>query len=291
MNYLNSKRRYPRIVLWSALQVTTGPRTLFSYCLQGQYFPKYLCCPQQCSFLDNFQLHFHVDSLVLLKVDWYGSKSPNSNRHNNNFSHAPDFCSFIFQQLVFLYLLKFLLFHPVITWDGNINHDNLSLLLINKDNVWSSSLNFPITLDCEVPQYFEIFTFHHSLRLLFIPAISSFQSTFTTKLPVDIPCHIIMSSFIFCLRQLTALTHHMGHGFSLTSAHSTQRGFCCVINMKSRIICFQSLFLGAAYQGLRTNFQISFSNQLPSSFPINTFLFSPMHSFLQWSHYMVWSTD
>ena len=91
---------------------------------------------------------------------------------------------------------------------------------------------------------------------------------------------------VFCLRQLTALTHHMGHRFSLTSAHSAQRGFCCVINMKSRIICSQSVFLGATYQGLTTSFQINFCNPLPSSIPVNTFLFSqirhilPMHSFL-----------
>ena len=126
-------------------------------------------------------------------------------------------------------------------------------------------------------------TFRHSLRLLFIPAISSFQSAFTAKLPVNIPCHVFVPSFIFCLRQLTALTYHMGHRFSLTSAHSAQRGFCCVINMKSRIICSQSLFLGATYQGLSTSFQTSLCNLLPSSIPVNTFLSShilPMHSFL-----------
>ena len=58
---------------------------------------------------------------------------------------------------------------------------------------------------------------------------------------------------------------------------------CCVINMKSRIICSQSLFLGAIYQGLSTSFEISFCNPLPSSIPVSTFLFShilPMHSFL-----------
>ena len=159
--------------------------------------------------------------------------------------------------------------------------DNLALILINKDNVWSSCLNFPITLDCEIPQYLEVFTFHHSLRLLFIPAISSFQSTFTTKLPVDIPCHVIMPSFIFCLRQLTALTHHMAHRFSLTSAHSAQRGFCCVINMRSRIICSQSLFLGATYQVLSTSFQIYFCNPLTKFYPSQylPFLSHTAHAF------------
>ena len=72
---------------------------------------------------------------------------------------------------------------------------------------------------------------------------------------------------LYCLRQLTALTRHMGYRFSLTPAHSTQRGFCCVINVKFRIICSQSLFLGAAYQSLSTSFQISFSNPLSQSVP------------------------
>ena len=153
---------------------------------------------------------------------------------------------------------------------------------MNKDNVWSSCINYPITLDCEIPQYLEIFTFHHSLRLLFIPVVSSFQFTFTTKLPVDTPCYVLMPSFVFCLRQLTSLTHHMGHRFSLAPAHSAQGGFCCVIYVVFRIICSQGLFLGAAYQGLSISFQISFSNPLPSSIPVSTFLIShilPMHSF------------
>ena len=51
--------------------------------------------------------------------------------------------------------------------------------------------------------------------------------------------------------------------------NSAQRGFYCVINMKSHTICSQSLFLGATYQVLSTSFQISFCNPLPSSsFPL-----------------------
>ena len=126
-----------------------------------------------------------------------------------------------------------------------------------------------------------IFKFSLSTPLPPNSVVSSFK--FTTKLSVDIPCQVSMPSFIFCLRQLTALTRHMGHRFSLTPAHSTQRGFCCVINVKFRIICSQGLFLGAAYQSLSTSFQISFSNPLPSYIPVNTFLSShilPIHSFL-----------
>ena len=43
------------------------------------------------------------------------------------------------------------------------------------------------------------------------------------------------------------LTHHIGHFYSFTSAHSTQKGFCRVINVKSHIICSQKLFLGGTY--------------------------------------------
>ena len=39
-----------------------------------------------------------------------GSKCTYNNRHCNDFLHVPDFCNSIFQQLVFLYLLKLLLF-------------------------------------------------------------------------------------------------------------------------------------------------------------------------------------
>ena len=142
-----------------------------------------------------------------------------------------------------------------------------------------SGLLVPIFRSHWWSQNLEVFTFHHSLRLLFILAISSFQSTFTTTLPVDIPGHVIMPSSIFCLRQLTALTHHMGHRFSLTSAHSAQSGFRCVIDMKSRITCSQSLFLGAAHHGLSTSFQISFCNPLSGSIPVNIHIL-PMRSFL-----------
>ena len=63
-----------------------------------------------------------------------------NDRHYNDFSHAPDFCNFIFQPLVFFYLLKFLIVHPIFTRDGNNNYDNLFFLLINKYNVWFLAL-------------------------------------------------------------------------------------------------------------------------------------------------------
>ena len=66
-------------------------------------------------------------------------------------------------------------------------------------------LNFLITLDCEIPQYLEIFTFHYSLRLLFISAIVSFQSTFTTNLPPAYRTHTpngppFLPYFTFCTK-------------------------------------------------------------------------------------------
>ena len=68
---------------------------------------------------------------------------------------------------------------------------------------------------------------------------------------MDIPCHLDISPFIFCLRLLTAPTHVMGHRFSLTSAHPAQRRFCCAINVKSCKNFFSTLVPG------RTAFQIS----------------------------------
>ena len=170
-------------------------------------------------------------------------------------------------QLVFLYFLKFLIFHPVITWDGNVNYDNLSLLLINKDNVWSSCLDFLIVKSHSILEFSLSTTLSgfcsYQLLALSNPHLpQSYQWIYRATLSC-------VPSFIFCLRQLTALTHHMGHRFSLTSAHSAQTGFCCAINVKPRIIHSQSLFLGATYQGLSTSFQISLCNPLPSSIPVN----------------------
>ena len=58
-------------------------------------------------------------------------------------------------------------------------------------------------------------------------------------------------------------------------------GFYCVINMKSRIICSQSLFLGATYQGLSTSFQIYFCNPLTKFYPSQylPFLSHTAHAF------------
>ena len=54
-----------------------GPRSRFSFFLQGQYFSYVLCCPQQCCFLDNFQPHVHADLLyVLLKSVYTAPKAP-----------------------------------------------------------------------------------------------------------------------------------------------------------------------------------------------------------------------
>ena len=57
------------IVLGNGLQqVTMGPRSLFSFFLQGQYFPLYLCCSQQCCFLNNSHPHVHANSLHVLII-------------------------------------------------------------------------------------------------------------------------------------------------------------------------------------------------------------------------------
>ena len=59
---------------------------------------------------------------------------------------------------------------------------------------------------------------------ILIPWSNSCEFHGTPWRSMDVPCRVIMPSFIFCLRQLTALTHLMGHRFSLTSANSAHRG-------------------------------------------------------------------
>ena len=112
-----------------------------------------------------------------------------------------------------------------------------------------------------------------------MPAISSFQSTFTPKLPMvyraTLSCLPLYSVCPSLLRSLTIWATVS----PLLPHIPSQRGFCCVINMKSRIICSQSLFLGATYQGLSTSFQISFSNPLTKFYPSQYLLSHTAHAF------------
>ena len=115
-------------------------------------------------------IHF----MYSLKLTDTAPRAPITTGTTMTFRMRKTFAISSFNSWYFFNFSSSLSFTPVITWDGNINYDNLSLLLINKDNVWSSCLNFPITctLYCKIPQYLEIFTFHHSLRLLFIPVVA-----------------------------------------------------------------------------------------------------------------------
>ena len=175
------------------------------------------------------------------------------------------FATSSFNNWYLFYLFLFLTFYPTTTWDVNINYDSFSIRVIIKDNVWSSCPNFLVTLDCEIPQYLEIFTY--------VPVISSFQSTFTTNLPMAIPWHVIMFSNIF---------YSHGPPLSLTSANSTWRGFCCAINVKSCTNCSQRLFLGTS----RVKYQ-----QIPS-FPLtycSCILFSFHCFFISFTSFILYS--
>ena len=114
---------------------------------------------------------------------------------------------------------------------------------------------------------------------MFIPAISSFQSTCNTKLPEDILCHVIMPSLII----LSAPDYQTlpSHGPPFVHYFHT---FCT----KGILLCNQyeissNLFLklvpGTTYQGLRTLFQISFFKSTAKFYPSHTFHFSHIHSF------------
>ena len=104
-------------------------------------------------------------------------------------------------------------------------------------------------------------TFHHSLRLLFIPAISSFQSTFTTKLPVDIPAasgytvpryrafHYILSAPASLQRSLTtwaivsSLLPHILHKavITMSSCLASTLSFFDSLNYSAFSLCKTSL--------------------------------------------------
>ena len=70
-----------------------------------------------------------------------------------SFSHS------LTKKMVVLYFLQFFVFYSRISWNGDVDDLGLHCLLINEDNVQSSSFNHPITLYIEIPQNFETFRF------------------------------------------------------------------------------------------------------------------------------------
>ena len=163
-------------MLWSrqSLYKHHRPSSLFSYFLQGQCFPFYLYFPSSAVFWRTSSLTFTPIRFI------YSPKlteTATSSFNNRYFS-------------IFSYSLSFTLSSPGMAI--SIMATSLSVLSIKTmSGLLASILRSHWTVK------FHVFSFHHSLRLLLVPVISSFKSTFTTKLPMDIPRHVVVSSLLF----------------------------------------------------------------------------------------------
>ena len=88
-----------------------------------------------------------------------------------------------------------------------INYCTTSLLLINCKQICSPSFYNMISLNTEIPQDFIIFILKNNFWLMFIPFISSFKITLSSKLPMYYFSQVIMSSLaLFCASLLQPLT-------------------------------------------------------------------------------------
>ena len=89
------------------------------------------------------QLTLQLMHLQLLTLQSLSSYSPPPSPHSIHF---------IIDHFIFLSLSYIPFVHSDISWYGNIYDLNLFLGFINNRNVWSSSFNLGITLDCKISQ-------------------------------------------------------------------------------------------------------------------------------------------
>ena len=78
---------------------------------------------------------------------------------NISFHMCISFSHSLTKKMVVLYFLQFFVSYSRISWNGDVDDLGLNCLLINEDNVRSSSFNHPIILYIEIPQNFETFRF------------------------------------------------------------------------------------------------------------------------------------
>ena len=198
------------IVLGSGLQqVITGPRSLFSSFYKDSAFLSIFAVPNNAAFWITSNLTFKpICFMYSLKLTDTAPRTPIKTGTTTTFLMCQTFTVSSFNSWYFfsqfLYLSSC---HHGPWWQHQLLQPNSPSYQERQYPFWSSYFNFPIILDCKIPQYLEVFTLHHSLWLLFIAAISSFQFTLITKLQVEILFHVIMPSlYSVCASLLHSLT-------------------------------------------------------------------------------------
>ena len=71
-----------------------------------------------------------------------------------------------------------------VTRDNNVHNNRLPLLSLD-DNIWSSIMNFPISLDIKIPQCIHFFIFLHFSWDMFVPSITRINTIFSAEFPIN----------------------------------------------------------------------------------------------------------
>ena len=83
--------------------------------------------------------------------------------------------------------LYFPFVHQFISRYGNIYDLTFLLGFLSKNNIWLSSFNLGITLDCKIPQNLVPFVLNNSIWLMLVPVLCSLEFMFFVQFPMNIP--------------------------------------------------------------------------------------------------------
>ena len=134
-----------------------------------------------CVFLCMFYSHsVPIAAIYFSKSVDIAPNAPTKKRDYNHLFHAPHSCSPIFKHFIFRNLSFFPFIHPFISRYGNIYNLNFYLGFINNNNIWSSSLNLCIALNCKIPQNLVLFVLKNSIWIMLVPLLCSLKTIFFT---------------------------------------------------------------------------------------------------------------
>ena len=94
----------------------------------------------------------------------------------NHFLRVPHSCDLDFKHFLFFNLSYFPFIHLFICRYGNIY--GFLFGFINNNNIWSSSFNIGIRLDCKIPQNLVPFVLNNSIWLMLVLLLCSLEVTF-----------------------------------------------------------------------------------------------------------------
>ena len=119
----------------------------------------------------------------------------------------------------------------------------LLLSFFNNNDVRSCGLGNMVSPYGHIPQYLTFFVFHHNIRLVIIPFLTSAQVMLTGERPVDQPGNIVVSSLVLFLCQVLALTNNVVYCFTLLAIQPSNWEIHWFVDVELNIVCSQCLLI------------------------------------------------